>query len=100
MMYSCHGLMMARQMCACVAEGSRAHVLPHLLSFSVSAMLSTLLPAFSVSPSELWAAGKPRESRDATKLGARWLRGVRHNPVSPVHHSLTVFGDHSRTLAS
>ena len=93
MMYSCHGLMLARQMCACVAEGARAHGLPHLVSFSLS-ILSALPTRNSL------RREKQREREDATKHGARWLRGVRHNPVSPVHHSLTVFGDHSRTLAS
>ena len=98
MMYSCHGLMLARQMCACVAEGARAHGLPHLVIFSLSTILSALpsLPAISRGG----CGREGGESRDATNLGARWLRGVRHNPVSPVHHSLTVFGDHSRTLAS
>ena len=102
MMYSCHGLMLARQMCACVAEGARAHGLPHLVIFSLSTILSALpsLPSYPQFLGRLFGREARGESRDATNLGARWLRGVRHNPVSPVHHSLTVFGDHSRTLAS
>ena len=68
MMYSCHGLMLARQMCACVAEGARAHGLPHLVIFSLSTILSALpsLPAISRG-----GCGREAGSRETPRTLAR-----------------------------
>ena len=70
MMYSCHGLMLARQMCACVAEGARAHGLPHLVIFSLSTILFALPTVYPQFLGEA-VGGKPEGSRETPRTLAR-----------------------------
>ena len=81
MMYSCHGLMLARQMCACVAEGARAHGLPHLVSFSLSTILSALLvyPQFLNFSEAVWE-GSPR---GVARRHEPWREVVTQGPPQP-----------------